>query len=142
MIDPHPIFKNIRLNIGLNKNDKLELKVYVTDESGQEKLAPSIYFSAAQLNMLSLSIFLARALNEETSDIFQTIIMDDPIQHLDNMNVLSFIDLIRIIITDLDKQVIMSTHDENVFNLMRKKLDPSFVNSKFIRLSSFGKKES
>ncbi|MDX5476731.1 MAG: hypothetical protein LPK00_14455 [Bacillaceae bacterium] len=67
-----------------------------------------------------------------------TIFMDDPIQHLDNLNILSFIDLLRTITNDLDKQVILSTHNENFYKLIKRKMDPSFTKSKFIELESFG----
>ena len=69
-----------------------------------------------------------------------TIFMDDPIQYLDSINVLSFIDLLRSITTDkdLDRQVVISTHDENFFNLLKKKFDSEYYNSKFIEFESYG----
>ncbi|MEF7658507.1 AAA family ATPase [Bacillus thuringiensis] len=134
-IDPHPDFNNIKFEADLRK-DKPELHIYAS--SGQEKLAPILYFSAAQVNVLSLSIFLAKALIEEQEGL-NTIFMDDPIQHLDNLNILSFIDLLRTITVNLNKQVIISTHNENFFKLIKRKMDPSFTSSKFIELESFGK---
>ncbi len=67
--------------------------------------------------------------------------MDDPIQYLDSINIVSFIDLLRAITTDpaIDRQVVISTHDENFFNLLKKKLDPKFHNSKFIEFETYGK---
>ncbi|PFW58412.1 hypothetical protein COL13_05955 [Bacillus cereus] len=134
-IDPHPDFNNIKFEVDLAK-DKPELNIYAS--SKQEKLSPILYFSAAQVNVLSLSIFLAKALIEEQKGL-NTIFMDDPIQHLDNLNILSFIDLLRTITVNLDKQVIISTHNENFFKLIKRKMDPDFTSSKFIELESFGK---
>mgnify|MGYP001034318999 CR=1 FL=1 len=134
-IDPHPDFNNIKFETDFTK-DKPELHIYAS--SNQEKLAPILYFSSAQVNILSLSIFLARALIEEHEGL-NTIFMDDPIQHLDNLNILSFIDLLRTITVHLDKQVILSTHNENFYKLIKRKMDPEFTNSKFIELESFGK---
>ena len=67
--------------------------------------------------------------------------MDDPIQYLDSINVLSFIDLMRIIITDkkIDRQLVISTHDENFFRLLKRKFDPDFYAAKFIEFESYGK---
>jgi len=98
----------------------------------------SYYFSAAQMNILSLSVYLARALKNNKDRKLNTIFMDDPIQHLDSLNVLSFIDLMRIITVELDFQIIISTHNEAFFELMKKKLDSKYFNSKFIELESFG----
>lgn len=63
------------------------------------KQAPILYFSAAQVNILSLSIFLAGA---------------------------------------LDRQVIISTHDERFYKLVSRKIDPQYFNSKFFELGTFG----
>ncbi|MFB7637680.1 AAA family ATPase [Peribacillus butanolivorans] len=134
-IDPHPDFNNIKFETDLSK-DKPEINIYASDS--KEKLAPILYFSAAQVNILSLSIFLAKALIKEQEGL-NTIFMDDPIQHLDNLNILSFIDLLRTITNQLDKQVILSTHNENFFKLIKRKMDPEYTKSKFIELESFGK---
>lgn len=134
-IDPHPDFNNIQFETDLSK-DKPEINIYAS--SSEEKLAPILYFSAAQVNILSLSIFLAKALIKEQEGL-NTIFMDDPIQHLDNLNILSFIDLLRTITNQLDKQVILSTHNENFFKLIKRKMDPEYTKSKFIELESFGK---
>ncbi|MED3575477.1 AAA family ATPase [Cytobacillus praedii] len=134
-IDPHPDFNYIRFEPDLNK-EKPEINIYASSKN--EKLAPVLYFSAAQVNILSLSIFLAKALIKEQEGL-NTIFMDDPIQHLDNLNILSFIDLLRTITVQLDKQVILSTHNENFYKLIKRKMDPKYTKSKFIELESFGK---
>lgn len=48
----------------------------------------------------------------------QTIGIDDPFQNLDDINVFSFLDVLSQIL--LDKQVIISTHDDKFANLIRK----------------------
>ncbi|WP_273126201.1 AAA family ATPase [Bacillus weihaiensis] len=133
-IDPHPDFKDIKFEADLY--DKPELKIYASNSD--EKISPVLYFSAAQVNILSLSIFLAKALIQEQEGL-NTFFMDDPIQYLDNLNILSFIDLLRTITVQLDKQVIISTHNDNFYKLIKRKMDPNFTNSKFIELDSFGK---
>lgn len=141
MIEPHPDFKNIEFEVvGNNDEQQLGLKVCALNKEKNKNESPILYFSSAQVNILSLSIFLAKAL--ESDNGFNSIFMDDPIQHLDSINLLSFIDLLRIITTTLDKQVIISTHDERFFNLVKRKLDPLYFKSKFIKLESFGKVKS
>lgn len=112
------------------------LDVFVTDMNNNTNLIPNLYFSTAQINILSLSIFLASALNSKEYDC---IFIDDPIQSMDSINVLSTIDLLRGIIVNENKQIILSTHDENFFNLLKKKIPNSIYKSKFLELESFGK---
>lgn len=142
MLDPHPSFSKIKLSLDINSKKAPDLKITVTDEDESDNVNPEFYFSAAQINILSLSVFLARALKSTEDYSLNTIFMDDPIQHFDNLNILSFIDLMRLITEELDIQVIISTHNDSFFELMKKKLDSKYFSSKFIELSSFGKLKS
>lgn len=141
-IDPHPDFKTIKLEPQFD-GIKPKLFIKAVNDENKDEIDPVLYLSSAQVNILSLSIFLAKALQNKDVMI-NTIFMDDPIQYLDSINVLSFIDLLRSITTDkqLDRQVVISTHDENFFNLLKKKFNPHYYNSKFIAFESYGKLEA
>ncbi len=134
-IDPHPEYKRVNFVPNFD-TDEPRLDVFVTDEDGQEKLIPNLYFSTAQINVLSLSIFLATAL---TSEDYDCIFIDDPVQSMDSINVLSTIDLLRSLCTQYDKQIILSTHDENFHRLLKKKIPSGLFKSKFLELEAFGK---
>lgn len=134
MIEPHPEFKEISFKINENSFDKLGLDIMCRREDDEES-APILYLSSAQVNILSLSIFLGVAL--ENTDKMNTIFMDDPIQHLDGLNELSFIDLLRVISFQLGKQVVFSTHNQQFFNLCKRKLDSNYHNSSFLDISEF-----
>ncbi|WP_338543012.1 hypothetical protein [Paenibacillus tundrae] len=134
-IDPHPDLTSIYFEPIFDKNSEPELNILTGRDSAE--VSPTLYLSSAQLNILSLSIFFARALRSGTKRL-ETIFMDDPIQHLDSINILSFIDLLRTITSDMGRQVVISTHDENFYHLIKRKIDPEYYNSKFIELSSYG----
>ncbi|HCT7328769.1 TPA: hypothetical protein OT776_003201, partial [Proteus mirabilis] len=138
-IDPHPDFKHINFNYVPNK--KPELHITVSDKKDTTKISPALHFSSAQINVLSLSIFLAKALNTRNNDgdIVDCIFIDDPIQSMDAINILSVIDLLRNISVRFNKQLIISTHDENFHELLKKKIPCNLFRSKFLRLESFGK---
>jgi exonuclease SbcC len=138
-VDPHPEYKKIKFQCDFS-NDKPKLNVFVTGENGDNPLVPNLYFSTAQMNILSLSIFLAKALNAEDNDgnPVNCIFIDDPIQSMDSINILSTIDLFRSIVIKFKKQIILSTHDENFHNLLRKKIPASLFNAKYIELETFG----
>ncbi len=138
-IDPHPDYNNIEFNCDFNDTQP-RLQIYTTDRNGRTSV-PALYFSSAQINILSLSIFLARALNakDDKGNPIDCIFIDDPIQSMDSINILSFIDLFRSIIVNLKKQIIVSTHEENFHSLLQKKIPENLFKSKFIEFETFGK---
>ncbi|MNE61269.1 hypothetical protein D3C80_1564710 [compost metagenome] len=138
-IDPHPDFKKIEFKCDFKGDNGPRLEVFLKDEN--DKLnAPSFHFSSAQLNILSLSIFLARAIHARNAETpIDTILIDDPIHSMDSINILSTIDILRNISNNLNKQIIISTHDENFFRLLKKKIPEQLYNSKFIELETYGK---
>lgn len=133
-IDPHPEFKSVKFET--NFDSAPSLNIYVTNNKNEESLIPNLYFSSAQINILSLSVFLASAMN---STEYDCIFIDDPIQSMDSINMLSTIDLLRSITVNYGKQIILSTHDKNFHNLLEKKIPSNIFKSKFIELETFGK---
>lgn len=138
-IDPHPDYVKIEFNCDF-KGDNSRLQIFTIDREGNKSI-PTLYFSTAQINILSLSIFLARALKatDKLGNPIKCIFIDDPIQSMDSINILSFIDLFRSIIVNLDRQLIVSTHEENFHLLLQKKIPKDLFKSKFIEFETFGK---
>jgi DNA repair protein SbcC/Rad50 len=135
-IEPHPDLNFMEI-VPVFIDDKPSLEIYAP--MGEErKDNPIIFFSSAQLDILSLSIFFAKALMEP-EPLLNTIFMDDPVHHMDSVNVLSFIDLLRTIALDFDRQLVITTHNESLFKLIQQKINPSYCNSKFIELDSHGR---
>jgi len=119
--------------------DKPSLNILVSDDAGG-MISPILFFSAAQTNILSLSVFLANALHakDDNKKNIDVILIDDPIQSMDSINILSTIDLLRSICLNFDKQIIISTHDENFFGLLQRKIPTEIFGSKFLQLEKFG----
>jgi exonuclease SbcC len=132
-IDPHPEYNKVKF-IPDFKDNKPKLNVCVYKEDENDKfIIPNLYFSQAQLNILSLCIFLAKALNavDGQDNSIDCIFIDDPIQSMDSINILSTIDLLRSIVVNQEKQIILSTHDENFHNLLKKKIPSNLFKAKF-----------
>ncbi|NVM23390.1 MAG: SMC family ATPase, partial [Desulfobacterales bacterium] len=95
-MNAHPIFGKVRIRV----NDKtrefdVEAEASVAHEwLGDIAVSPSVFFSDAQMNSLAITVFLAGALQQRWSG-FNTILIDDPVQQMDEMNVCAFLDLIR-----------------------------------------------
>ncbi|MBW7476682.1 AAA family ATPase [Paenibacillus oenotherae] len=110
LVYPHPHYKEIRMNgdrSGINVKD-------VTGDVILDHL-----FSSAQLNILALSIFLGLGLTQNFSS-WDQLFLDDPIQSMDDIKILSFIDVLRAI-SDSNfrkRSLIISTHDDNFAKLL------------------------
>lgn len=140
IIDPHPEYKKIRFECDFKyKAPKLNILMNSVKD-GKDSIVPNLYFSTAQINILSFCIFLAKALyaKTDTGKDLNCIFIDDPIQALDDINILSMIDLLRNISFSLDKQIVITTHDRNFFELLKKKVPDRLFNSKFIQLKQRG----
>lgn len=138
-IDPHPEYKDIYFKCVLDDN-KPKLLIYAGNPNNETLASPVLGFSAAQINVLALSVFLAQALNAKDSknNSIDFILIDDPVQSIDAINTLSLIDFFRSICIKFNKQIIISTHDENFYELIKKKMPSDKFPSKFLRLKSFG----
>lgn len=139
-IDPHPEYKQIDFKCDFkNKDPRLNVVMYSVKD-GHDTIVPNLYFSTAQINILSFCIFLAKALYAKTdkNEDLGCIFIDDPIQALDDINILLMIDLLRNVAYSLDKQIILTTHDRNFFELLKKKVPAELFGSRFLELKQRG----
>lgn len=116
-LNPHRRFKDINFKVDVSYN-KVGINFNATDSTLNAR--PEFLFSSAQLNTFGVSMFLSMALRQNWLNL-DTVLLDDPIQNLDDINVLSLIDLIRGLLDLKSKQVILSTHDERFYNLVKRK---------------------
>lgn len=135
-IDPHQTMKNIEYEFSINKDEKPELFIRVSENEGSENkdsYRPESFFSSAQLNMVAFSSFFSRALQAKDLPI-STIFIDDPIGHFDDINILGFSDLLRSVMEVQDCQIVLTTHDDKIFQILKRKLSNEYYSSKFIKL--------
>ena len=117
-LNAHPLFNQIILKVG-EKELKVLAQLSKCEQLSFEKInqiSPRQFFSEAQLNIAALSIFLATALHQKWSG-FNTIIIDDPVQNMDDFNVYAFLDLVRGLIMN-GHQFILTTCNRDLYKLM------------------------
>lgn len=120
-IDPHPAFRVVKLATSFSYG-KGRLNTEVHDRAaGLSSDNPNAVLSSSQLNALAVSIFLALNLGLPRLPI-EAALLDDPIQSLDDINLLGLVDLLRR--TKDRRQLIVSTHDERFGSLIARKLRP------------------
>lgn len=119
-----------------NKGLRLGLRYAgLKNDSGE----PKFFLSNAQANVLALSMFLSFALRNHWTKL-QSILLDDPIQHLDDLDAVAFLDNVRSVALGSiqRKQIILSTCDQDLYLLMIRKfrlLKPNGVRFTAISLS-------
>ncbi len=117
---PHPFFKAIEFKF--NRNSQGSPTLYIKAVDTQQRSVSSntaLTFSQSQLNVLALCIFMSMNRLQNWCKL-QSVFIDDPIQNMDGLNTLRFIDMIRTF--RKNHQVVISTQDSNVVGLFRKKL--------------------
>lgn len=140
-IDPHPNYKKVRFECDFNQKKPRLLVVMESIKDDNDKIVPNLYLSTAQINILSFCIFMAKAMFAKTDKgkDLDCIFVDDPIQALDDINILSMIDLLRNVAFTLNKQIVITTHDLNFFNLLQKKMPQDKFNACYLQLKERGK---
>ncbi len=122
-VDPHPAFRAVRFLTKMHRG-RGRLWTAVEASTGDETITidePRTVLSSSQLNVLAVSAFLALNLSVPTPPL-STVALDDPLQSLDNVNLLGLSDLLRRLRTR--RQVILSTHDDRLASLLERKLRP------------------
>ena len=138
-IDPHPAFRDIGLRMWVHYGrGRLAITLHdaVADRSVESPLS---VLSSSQMNALAVSIFLALNLGVKTLPL-GAIILDDPLQSLDDVNLLGLIDLLRR--AREKRQLLVSTHDPRFSALLERKLRPVMEEQKtrLIRLESWDRR--
>jgi len=120
-IDPHPAFRAVKLLVKMVRG-RGRLGTVIDDAlMDVSSDSPSMIFSSSQMNALAVSVFLAFNLGIGRLPL-DVVILDDPLQSLDDVNLLGLIDLLRR--TKDRRQLFVSTHDVRFARLLERKLRP------------------
>ena len=115
---PHPTFRNLSIIHELYYGKGTSIPQAI-DPLYDLEVNPSIVFSSAQANVAAICYFLALAFSSSTTD-FGFVLLDDPLQSMDDVNVLGLSDLCRFL--RKEKQLIVATHEDRLSNLLLRKL--------------------
>jgi DNA repair exonuclease SbcCD ATPase subunit len=137
-INRHSNIETINVLIEGRSNAKANLVTHINNE---KKPAANV-LSAGQLSVAALSIFLTVALGQANQN-FKCYFMDEPIQTMDDLNILSFVDLLRAEFSENNSrrfidQLFFTTCDENLEKLILHKMKHFNVNCCHIKFSSIG----
>jgi DNA repair exonuclease SbcCD ATPase subunit len=119
-LDPHPAFKTIEFELDTYYRRGTTTPL-VRDLVEGVAADPLVVFSTSQANIAALSYFLAMGWSAGDRGL-PFVMLDDPVQSMDDVNVLGFADLCRHLRTS--RQLIISTHERRLARLLERKLAP------------------
>ncbi len=121
-IDPHPAFRVVSFLSEVVRGRGRLYTVIRDPQSSAESNAPNTVLSSSQMNALAVSVFLSLNLGVSRPPLYSAI-LDDPLQSLDDINLLGLVDLLRR--TKDHRQLLVSTHNERFGALLARKLRPT-----------------
>jgi DNA repair exonuclease SbcCD ATPase subunit len=119
-LDPHPTFREFAVKVDTYWQRGTSVPTVTDTEMGIEA-NPMLVFSSAQANITALAYFLSMGWASQRSS-WPFVLLDDPLQSMDDVNALGFADLCRYIRSD--RQLILSTHESRLAGLLERKLAP------------------
>jgi DNA repair exonuclease SbcCD ATPase subunit len=119
-LDPHPTLKDLDFRFDVYY-EKGAARPLIRDDAAGIEANPILVLSSSQANVAALACFLALGWASGSASA-GFLVLDDPLQSMDDVNALGFGDVCRHLRTD--RQIIISTHDRRLASLLRRKLAP------------------
>lgn len=120
-IDPHPTFRSIEIATRQFRGKHRLTPVLRDDDVQVDVTEPGETLSTSQANALAVALFLSFNLGFAPTHV-KSLILDDPLQNLDDVHLLGLVDLLRKILPH--RQLIVTTHDHAFASLLARKLRP------------------
>jgi DNA repair protein SbcC/Rad50 len=92
--------------------------------------APGAMLSAGNLNTAALTLFLALHLSVKPE--LPWLILDDPVQSMDEVHISQFAALLRTLAREHHRQIVMAVHERPLFDYLALELSPAFSGDKLI----------
>jgi len=109
---------------------KVEAVLETFHRSGQFSGPPGAMLSQGNLNTAALTLFLA--LNLSVPPQLPWLVLDDPVQSMDDLHIAQFAALLRTFAKGLGKQVVIAVHERALFEYLTLELSPAFAGDSLI----------
>lgn len=101
-------------------------------DGGDAGGTPGAMLSAGNLNTAALTLFTALHLSVPTK--LPWLILDDPVQSMDDVHIAHFAALLRTLSKEHGRQIMIAVHDRQLFEYLRLELSPAFVGDSLLTL--------
>ncbi len=92
--------------------------------------APGAMLSSGNLNTAALTLFLALHLSVRSH--IPCILLDDPVQSMDEVHIAQFTALLRTLVREQARQVVIAVHERPLFEYLRLELSPAIESERLI----------
>ena len=93
---------------------------------------PRSMLSAGNLNTAALTLFLA--LHLSVKPMLPWLVIDDPVQSMDEVHISQFAALLRTLSKEHGRQVILAVHEKQLFDYLALELSPAFQDDRLITI--------
>lgn len=111
---------------------RLQPKLITQHRGGGSGGTPGAMLSAGNLNTAALTLFVALHLSVPTQ--LPWLILDDPVQSMDDVHIANFAALLRTLAKQHGRQVLIAVHDRQLFEYLRLELSPAFPDDSLLAL--------
>jgi exonuclease SbcC len=105
-------------------------KLETRTRKGETGGAPGTMLSAGNLNTAALTLFLALHLSVENK--LPWLILDDPVQSMDEVHIAQFAALLRTLSKTHNRKIVIAVHERALFEYLRLELSPAFAEDRLI----------
>ena len=119
--------------IPASSTQKLQPKL-ITEyrDGGDAGGTPGAMLSAGNLNTAALTLFVALHLSVPRT--LPWLILDDPVQSMDDVHIAHFAVLLRTLSKEQGRQVVIAVHDRQLFEYLKLELSPAFAEDSLLTL--------
>lgn len=101
-----------------------------THRSGGEGGSPGSMLSSGNLNTAALTLFLA--LHLSSGERMPVLVLDDPVQSMDDVHISQFAALLRTLSKQHGRQILVAVHERALFDYLSLELSPAFEGDSLI----------
>ena len=121
LIPTEPFVPRFRRQDSNSRNLKIELETI--DRSGLEAGSPAAMLSYGNLNTAALSLFMA--LHFVATPRLPWLLLDDPVQSMDDVHIANFAATLKEVTRRYDRQVVIAVHQKELFDYLALELSPA-----------------
>lgn len=120
-----PIFK-----LPPGEGGKVEAVLETIHRSGRTSGSPGAMLSQGNLNTAALTLFLALHLSVPSR--MPWLVLDDPVQSMDDVHIAQFAALLRTLSKGMGRQLVVAVHERALFDYLTLELSPAFPGDSLI----------
>ncbi len=113
-----------------SQGGKVEAVLETLHRNGQASGSPGAMLSQGNLNTAALTLFLALHLSVPVR--MPWLVLDDPVQSMDDVHIAQFAALLRTLSKGMGRQIVIAVHERALFDYLALELSPAFAGDSLI----------